>query len=426
MAAINQLLDDIFECIEDKELKLLAKITDPKVPGFSKKRIMEAPAFKLKRAVRDEMNRIRDYKKFFELFILEKRQQYDENDSFEEFWWKLNNDKNITKMLQLVLLYFYHPEKYDEYRRYILNPDEQTRLPEADQDIPFARRLKMHLDLMDMSEVMKWLLIDKADDDEEKTEATLKTWLEGQIKDGFPELGKGRLMNRYFLDQDEWKAWEEPGKESWLHLVIRDAALRMYSMHQEMVALREKVDDMQNRMQSMEKKHVQEQQQWKGIIEKQRKQLEEIMAEMGKTAQKWEEAYQNSKKWETMAEKLEEEKSRLELAQQKLEQELVSLENWLANDGFVLVTEQEHPLLSRMLTSNQLQILDKVSLQELDAWMEQASQDVLYFIDIGNLSTREQFQLEAKLKERGISHRMISGNPLTMIRKIIGYLEGVS
>jgi len=428
-----KLLDDIFECIEDDELKILARITNPQIPGFSRKRIVDAPIPRLKKAVRQEMNRIREPDKLLEMIIKEKKPHYDENEAFEDFWWKLNNDKNVTKLVQLLLLYFLHPEKYEEYSAFILQTEGETRLVADSQQIPFAKRLKMQLDLVDISKVTFWLReeFDKVypkstEDNHDKVDDALKPWLEEQIHDGFSCLGKGCLLTRYFHAQDAWRDWDDAEKEAWLHLVIRDAALYAYSLHAEIKALQSQLEELQNHLQMTVRKQSQEQEQWQNRFERQQQQLDKLTAELRETVQKWEQTVQQLKECEANAEKLEKEKNRLETIYQNLEQEVMGMAGWLHNDVFVLVTRKRDPLLHRILSSEQLCVLNEISLQKLEEWMEEALPDVMYYIDISDLSTKEQFELEAKLKSRGIHHRMISGSPLTMLRKIIGYLEGVA
>lgn len=426
MVEMKKLLNDIFDCIKNDELKFLVSESQIQVPGFSRKRIINAPVSLIKK----ELNRNPESIKLLEKLIQEKRAHYDKNETFKYFWWKLINDSNMTPVKRLLLLYFYHPEKYDEYSKYIVGTSEQITIDM--EQIPFAHHLKIQLDLFELTDTKKWLYetFEKSIHVETETvsiKESLQSWLDKQLRDGTQILGKGWLLKFYFLKQGEWSSWKEPERDAWLHLVIRDIVMYLHTLHNKMEELQKQNAEMTNQLQLLEKKFVQDQEQWKKRLEKQGKQLEEQVAKLEKKSQDFADIKQKLKKCEAQVTIVEREKNNLELRCRQMEKELMGLDELLSHEAFVLVTRQKHPLLSRMLRPSQLQMLDdSTSYREWNVWLEKASTNVMYYIDISDFSTKEQFELESKLKERGINHRMISGNVMTLLRKIIGYLEGIA
>lgn len=434
MNANSSFIDDLFELFSEEELKKAAKVMNPTIPGFTKRNIAKAPISLLKKKT-IEMIKGNRTENLLKDTGLDHLKHYQDIKEFEDFLFQIQVDANLSPSSKFALMVHLFPDKYEENQKLIheniiqgKDPFHQLMSIKPTFEKEFAVKANLRKNIFDFQQMIS--LFEEHEDFQDLINT--HNSYEGNLKERLAtknieleQLGSYTyLLSKYV---SEWNEWEVDEKYAFLYLGLLDS---FHFFYHEFYLLKEGMEKLQIKEKELHeqiKKDQDKQARLSRSYEKLKKEKKEWEKEKLQLISMTEELDNKIKNQSHQLKNRESEELKLikkiEDLSIKVQGNLIKVKGILQNEKVLFITTNADPLFSLFLFQNQILMMEKKEWLHLDKLPESFQYKIL-FINASNLTTKEMFIIEDKLRKEQVIFRFLCGEPVEMIRKIIYMLEG--
>ncbi|MCA0970770.1 hypothetical protein LCM20_09230 [Halobacillus litoralis] len=413
----QQVKQDFFTFIEKEELTELAQISG-KVPGFSKKRVSQAPEPLLRKAVTEMVESITDLEHFFQTFSLEMKDELEDAD-YATFLLKTSLNDELSPVKKLMLLAVWFPEQYEETRgKAIENIENGKDVFHGMQEFSLEDLLNVYNKKFEEDFVESLELFIEGD-------ATLPESIDfaDYFEEQYDDVTNGHALR--LIQQYDWEDETLSAEETALlyKLALTESLTIAKKQKSAQTAELKLALDEQAAAVSKEKKVAKRKE---ILIEK----LKEKDEETKVLKEEHDKAYRELEKKYSV---IEEERNRFERERDTLQEERDQFEHRekQAKSDKLTFIDEEDPF--HLITSNSDSFTSFIPDRKVLSFnpdrpfaeqFKSLPQSKLVIIDSNQLTSKQMLKIRSFLHTKKLSHKFVSGSPEKMFRSMIYYLEG--
>lgn len=421
--------EELSQVFNKQDFIRILTLTNGRVPGFTKSNLHKVPDSLLKKYANQQLNKISNTELFLKDYVKFSKEKFSDT-SLNEFIMELNMDLKMTEAEKIILFFLNYPKQFESKRK-IIKENIKEKKPafhnlinhSLEEQLEFIEKTKTNLSdyfpsIWRYHPNIKSLNDHVLNKSLEENVNALRSYHE----DGF-------YLKAYEESIQDWSKWDDKTQNKFFRLVIHDAISFCHFIIQEFESL-------QSTMQELEANYEQETNKINSLYNEKIKDLESLekantdlkirLNELeGKYNELKEEKKLHEKENQQTKEKLENKKIELEKMLEKQTTILDKKETkhlLFEDENIHLFTQVQNNIFDSYFTEKQITYF--TNIQEVDKLLTKLDKNLVFFISIDGISTKESFYLEQPFKDKNMIYKIVSGGPIKIIREIIFYLEG--
>lgn len=403
---------DFLAHVSKEELAEIAKTFELEVPGFSKKKLKNAPYIRLKPVISKFLDSLTELKQFFKGYTGSAYEEMEDYD-YDTFLLEASLNENMSNTQKLVLLAILFPEQYEQNREQIVaNIKNGNEAFLGLQEFSLKDILDVHIKKNEshFQQLLNQFLDHYVRHESLSTPFEFNTFFSNEYED----LDQGQVLqvlNEIDLDEsplstEERLAFHQLALNELMHISIEQINTQQKDVQEAQDGQQEaeaKVERLSKRKETLSQS-IREK-------EKELKQLkQDHQAEVNKL----------TKQKDQIADEL----SKIRATHQK------TLEDHAADtfdviddqDEFMFITPDHPDNFSKFIPDKMIYTYS--TNRSFAEQFKSLPDHKLIFIDTKHVTSKEQMKIQRFLNQKSAPYKFVSGSPEKVFRKIIFYLEG--
>ncbi|WP_062198184.1 hypothetical protein [Massilibacterium senegalense] len=410
----TQFIEDFTRFLTEEEYRMLADSLRIQIPGFKNNERVPIPL--LQRSVSNKLRRDVNIPSFLSTSLDKYSKPY-ENNTYSEFLYKLELNKEISNAMKLALFFHLYPEKYEESRiKMIENLECNYSMFQGmlANDLHFDNKIQTLSELsLECVQENAELILESITIKEGKAE-TIETF----IIDQYDSYEEGDFLYYFVKQKQEWEHFEPALCSAFLQLVLKES-LQMNGM------LLKDIAESTKQIEQLKEQKKKQQEKWERLLEE-RKSLEkqvEIATNQVDVMQHKMEMQQIKHIEEIRNLQFELKEWKEKELEKVLQTKPPMIEPLFLSENFYFFTKEWNELFRYYFTDSHMLTFQHVQDLQIELNKEKYREQLI-FVNSNQLSNRQQFLLEKEFESAHIPYRFVHGSLLEIIKKIAFYLEG--
>lgn len=392
----------IFQFFNESEVLNISKALKTSFDGFDVRSLHKVPKPLLRKKTLEKISKTPSPEKMFRVLYQQLFRYVKQTTNTEALIWKMTQD-GASQGIILSVIMLERPEYFKEIEHKVKENIAQKRLPL--HEIIIVPSLEDQVKLQFPIYLDKALVQISINDLFNQFELLSNDDLLGKLKEKIYVEIVGTYLS-IAAKFDEWKKWDHSDRDAFLKLVMIDAINLISQLHKQASSMNEQIQGLNLRIDSLTNRNRENEH----LIKELNAKNFDIKNELN-----FQQEYYNNLIEEHLQKALEAERKTVK----------TDFEHLIDDVKIKVIIFGERPQLLAYL--NDEIVINLLNIDEfkikLATQIELLSEHI-WFIDSGNCSSSDMFQLEQAFRQHKVPFRFISGTDLQLIRKIIFYLEG--